>query len=89
MPMTFPAVYSILKPYLANRAGFEHPMDIKADMSLDGHPLLYTAAGKRGLAGALNASFEKPPRTRGITKDQTGAAKTVRDLAKLVMGAHK
>ncbi len=89
MSNSYPAIYTKLKAYLADRAGLGSGNEVYADWKLADHPLRYNVAGKRALASALNALFPRPPRTQTLTATQTEKAKKVRDLAKLVKKAHE
>ncbi len=89
----YATVYAVLKRALA--IGTVSPTDIKADMLLLEKPLRFDALGLRDLAPRLNQWFETEAgevpnsalRGLSLTEDQTGAAKTVRDLADLIYNA--
>ena len=66
MPISYQAIYPVLKGHLAERAGFGDQNDIYADWRLTGHPLGYDVRGKRALASAINALFPAPPRIRAL-----------------------
>ena len=87
MSPSYPTIYKGVREVISEKTGLD-PSDIKAPMKLDEPPLSFTPQGKRALAPALSAKFPKPPRKKAITPDATGAAKTVRDLADIVAGAH-
>ena len=88
MALSYQAIYGRLKRFIANNVNLA-VSDIKAAMALAKHPLLYDSQGLRTLARSLNTEFSIPPMNRNLTRDQTGKAKTVRDLAVLIRKAYQ
>lgn len=81
MALSHQAIYGRLKRVLSEITDVD-TSKIMGHMELEASPLGFTSAGKRALASSLNSAFAAEQ--LALSREQTEAAKFVRDLHDLI-----